>query len=109
MSKMEDFMEEFRTLLGDAEAASRAVDAAWNELIELESRMIESNQKAIRSPTQGISVIPSLNEDQPLREQMMYEGRPIPAAGSAAADLVACARAEAAELKRAAPVDTDPE
>ncbi|GAG57794.1 unnamed protein product [marine sediment metagenome] len=48
-------------------------------------------------------------DDRPLRTQLLHEGKPIPASGTAAAELVAAARAEGAKQKRESSKDTESE
>lgn len=68
-----------------------------------------NQQQTIASPMQGTSTVSSSSDEVPLRQELLYEGRRIPAAGTAAAALVATARAEAAELKRVASECTESE
>lgn len=78
--------------------------------IEALLSLAETNQQqTIASPMQGTSTESCSSAEVPLRDQLRYEGKPIPASGTDAAGLVACARAEAAELKRVASADTESE
>lgn len=94
------------------EAMTRANDAQTERVNSVEAllSLVETNQQpTISCPTQGISTPSSLNDEEPLRSQLMYEGKPIPASGTAATDIVKRARAFAREQKSSTVEITDSE
>lgn len=93
--------------------ALRSARVAAEECLRAVSTAISAQEASSPAATtshmpQELGANPSLDE-QPLRTQLLYAGKPIPAAGTAAAELVAAARAESARRKCEASKDTESE
>lgn len=109
MSVQQQLMVELRSQLKMIHELLAETAVALDETIKLLHATCDAQQIPIQSPTQVISAPVSLSDEVPLRDQLTFKGKPIPAGGSAAAGLVATARAEAAELKRVAAKCTESE
>ena len=109
MNDQQILTQAVRSLLNAIAAARAAGEEALNEANLLLSSTRPKAAKPIESLTQGTLSDRSSSDEEPLRDQLTFEGKPIPASGSDAGDIIARARAFAAEQKAAASVDTDPE
>lgn len=82
---------------------------ALDDTIRLLASTRPSSAESTTSPTPLESGVNRSSSDQPLREQLSYEGKPIPAPGADAGDIVARARAFFKKQKSSKPECTESE
>lgn len=105
--------EQLLQSLNNAFDALRSARLAAEECLRAVSTAITAQEESSSATTTSRSHLESGEnqslDEQPLRDQLRYEGKRIPAAGSSAAELVAAARAEGAKRKCESSKDTESE
>lgn len=99
MTNEAKLMHELKSQLSVIRALLTEAADALDDTVRLLSSIPKDQQQTISSPTQGTLTPSSSSDADTLRSQLTFKGKRIPASGTDAGDIVARARAFAAERK----------
>lgn len=99
MSTPDKLIHEVKTQLSVIRALLTESADALDDTVRLLSSTVSDQPPTISSHTQGTLTPTSSKDAEPLRDQLTFAGKPIPATGTDAGDIVARARAFANERK----------